>query len=279
MSKIFKSLYKSLLRPAMAGTVVVLLLNSGCVINKKYQYLQKEDVNLGTNASPKDTVLREYELDDFEYKLQPEDIISIKVYSLTPPEYNFFTLKEGQGNTAFNQYQTGISSLVNGYLIDEEGMIEFPVVGKIKISGLTIFEAQQKIQQIAEQYLDSPVTEVRLLNFRFTVLGEVRKENTVNSLNNRITMLEAIGLAGGFTDYADKSNVKVIRQGEGKAEVFYVNLLDENFVQSPFYYVNQNDVIVVPPLRQRPYQIYFGKNLALVISSVSLLLLVLNLIK
>ena len=279
MSNIFKSLYKFLLRTAMTGTLVVLLLNSGCVINKKYQYLQKEDVNLPTNASPKDTVLREYKLDDFEYKLQPEDIISIKVYSLTPPEYNFFTLKEGQGNTAFNQYQTGISSLVNGYLIDEEGMIEFPVVGKIKISGLTIFKAQQKIQQIAEQYLDSPVTEVRLLNFRFTVLGEVRKENTVNSLNNRITMLEAIGLAGGFTDYADKSNVKVIRQGEGKAEVFYVNLLDENFVQSPFYYVNQNDVIVVPPLRQRPYQIYFGKNLALVISSVSLLLLVLNLIK
>ncbi len=279
MSPISNIIHKFFLRAALAGTLAVLLLNSGCVINRKYQYLQKEDVNLATNKAPKDSVLRQYELDDFEYKLQPEDIISIKVYSLTPPEYNFFTLKEGQGNTAFNQYQTGISSLVNGYLIDEEGMIEFPVVGKIKISGLTVFEAQQKIQQIAEQYLDSPVTEVRLLNFRFTVLGEVRKENTVNSLNNRITMLEAIGLAGGFTDYADKSNVKVIRQGEGKAEVFYVNLLDENFVQSPFYYVNQNDVIVVPPLRQRPYQIYFGKNLALVISSVSLLLLVLNLIK
>ena len=279
MSPISNIIHKFFLRAALAGTLAVLLLNSGCVINRKYQYLQKEDVNLATNKAPKDSVLRQYELDDFEYKLQPEDIISIKVYSLTPPEYNFFTLKEGQGNTAFNQYQTGISSLVNGYLLDEEGMIEFPVVGKIKISGLTVFEAQQKIQQIAEQYLDSPVTEVRLLNFRFTVLGEVRKENTVNSLNNRITMLEAIGLAGGFTDYADKSNVKVIRQGEGKAEVFYVNLLDENFVQSPFYYVNQNDVIVVPPLRQRPYQIYFGKNLALVISSVSLLLLVLNLIK
>lgn len=279
MSPISNIIHKFFLRAALAGTLAVLLLNSGCVINRKYQYLQKEDVNLATNKAPKDSVLRQYELDDFEYKLQPEDIISIKVYSLTPQEYNFFTLKEGQGNSATTQFQTGASALVNGYLLDEEGMIEFPVVGKIKISGLTVFEAQQKIQQIAEQYLDSPVTEVRLLNFRFTVLGEVRKENTVNSLNNRITMLEAIGLAGGFTDYADKSNVKVIRQGEGKAEVFYVNLLDENFVQSPFYYVNQNDVIVVPPLRQRPYQIYFGKNLALVISSVSLLLLVLNLIK
>ena len=92
-------------------------------------------------------------------------------------------------------------------------------------------------------------------------------------------MLEAIGLAGGFTDLADKSNVKIIRQGKGKAEVYYLNLLDENFINSPYYYMNQNDVIVVPPLKQRPYQVYFGKNLALVISSVSLLLIVITLIQ
>ena len=86
-------------------------------------------------------------------------------------------------------------------------------------------------------------------------------------------------MAGGFTDLADKANVKVIRQGHGKAEVYYLNLLDEKFINSPFYYMNQNDVIIVPPLKQRPYQVYFGKNLALIISSVSLLLIVLNLIK
>ena len=90
-------------------------------------------------------------------------------------------------------------------------------------------------------------------------------------------MLEAIGLAGGFTDFADKTNIKVIRQSTEKAEVYYLNLLEEDFVSSPFYYMNQGDVIIVPPLKQRPYQIYFGKNLALVISSVSLLLLVLSL--
>ena len=259
--------------------LLVLVISQSCVVNKKYQYLQSNDVNVKADAVAKDSVLRTYELSDFEYKLQPEDILSVKFHSLTPAEYNFFTIKEGQGQNNYNQYQNGASALVNGYLIDEKGEVEFPVVGKVRISGLTVFEAQNEILKVAQQYLESPVIEVRLLNFRFTLLGEVKNEGTINSLNNRITLLEAIGLAGGFTDYADKANVKVIRQGEGQAQVYYLNLLDEQFVNSPYYYMNQNDVIVVPPLKQRPYQIYFGKNLALVISSVSLLLIVLSLIR
>lgn len=259
--------------------ILILLLSNACVVNKKVQYLQSEDVNIKSDVLTKDSIYRTYDLSDFEYKLQPEDVISVKFYSLTPQEFNFFTIKEGQGSSNFNQFQNPASALVNGYLIDEEGQVEFPVVGKVKISGLTVFEGQNEILKIAKQYLESPVVEVRLLNFRFTLLGEVRKEGTVNSLNNRITMLEAIGLAGGFTDYADKANVKIIRQGHGTAEVYYLNLLDENFINSPYYYMNQGDVIIIPPLKQRPYQIYFGKNLALIISSFSLLILVLNLTK
>lgn len=255
-----------------------LLLISSCVVNKKYQYLQSNDVNIKPDAIAKDSILRTYDLNDFEYKLQPEDILSVQFYSLTPEEFDFFSLKQNQGGN-MNQFQNAASGLINGYLIDENGEIEFPVVGNVKVSGMSIFEAQNNVQELADQYLENPVVEVRLLNFRFTLLGEVKQEKTISSLNNRITLLEAIGLAGGLTDYADKANIKVIRQGKGKAEIYYVNLLDEDFVNSTYYYMNQNDVIVVPPLKQRPYQIYFGKNLALVISSVSLLLLVINLIQ
>ncbi|MCF6359297.1 MAG: polysaccharide biosynthesis/export family protein [Cyclobacteriaceae bacterium] len=255
------------------GTII-----NSCVVNKKVQYLQHNDVNIKTDALEKDSIYRTYELSDFEYKLQPEDVISVKFYSLSPQEFNFFSIKEGNGNT-FNQFQNGASILINGYLIDENGEVEFPVVGNVNISGLSVYDAQNEILKVAEQYLESPVVEVRLLNFRFTLLGEVRKEGTIGSLNNRITMLEAIGLAGGFTDYADKSNVKIIRQSKGKAEVYYLNLLDESFINSPYYYMNQGDVIIIPPLKQRPYQIYFGKNLALVISSISILLIALSLFK
>ena len=91
--------------------------------------------------------------------------------------------------------------------------------------------------------------------------------------------MEAIGLAGGLGELADLKNVKVVRQHENTVSVHYVNLLEEEFIESPYYYVHPNDVIVVPPLKQRPFRNYFGENLALIVSTLSLLILVLNLIR
>ncbi len=92
-------------------------------------------------------------------------------------------------------------------------------------------------------------------------------------------MLEAIGLGGGFGELADKSKVKIVRAKGGKIEVAYMNLLSEDFVNSPYYYINQNDVIIVPALRQRQYRKYFGQNLALIIGTLTLALLVVNVVK
>jgi polysaccharide export outer membrane protein len=246
---------------------------SACVTNKKYVLLQKDDVNV--KDLPKDTVVRSYDLQRYEYRIQPEDNISVKFESLTPEEYDIFNRNMQQNQ---NQNLTQGNSILIGELVDPGGEITYPVIGKVKVAGLTVYEIQTKLQAIADQYLESPVVKVRLINFRFTILGEAKKEGTITLGNNRVSYIEAIGLAGGLTDLADKRNLKLIRQINGKAEVRYLNLLDENFINSPEYYVYQNDLLIVPALRQRPYQTYFGKNLSLIISSLSLLLITITLI-
>jgi polysaccharide export outer membrane protein len=248
--------------------VCVLALLSSCVTNKKAVFLQKDDVN--KKDLPKDTIMREYDLPSFDYKIQPNDLLGIRFQSLTPEEFDFFDNTRMQGNLI------GGAGLMFGELVDDNGEINYPAIGKVKVAGLTVFEAQEKLQQLAEQYLESPVVKVRLLNYRITFLGEVNGEGIVTLPNNRVNLMEAIGQIGGFTELADKRNVKLIRQREGKTEIIYLDLLDEEFLESPYYYVHQNDIIVVPPLRQRPYRRYFGQNLSLFISSLSLLLLVYN---
>lgn len=249
---------------------------SSCVPNRKVQLLQKNDVN--KENVPKDSVMRTYALDTFAYRLQPNDVIYIQIRAVTDKEgeaFNFLS-NTGQGNV--NAVNPGGAQLA-GDLINESGEIILPVIGKVKVAGLTIFEAQEKLQKIIEQYIEFPMVKVRLVNFRFTMLGEVASEGTVVLTNNRVTMLEAVAQGGGFGDLADRANVKLIRQRSGNTEVVYLNLLDEDFFYSPYYYVYQNDVLVVPPLKQRPFRKYFGQNLALVISSISLILLTVNIIQ
>lgn len=247
-----------------------------CVSNKKILYLQSEDTDLYGPGSP-DTVLRSHDILPFEYKLQHEDVLSIEISSLTPEEYDFFSQGLPQNQTMVSSTMGG--GALYGYLIDKNGEIEFPVVGKVKFAGLNIYEAEEKVKAIAEEYLEEPVVKVRLLNFRFTVVGEITSRGrTINTYNNRMSMMEAIGMAGGMGELADLQNVKIVRQVENNASVTYVNLLDEKFIESPYYYVHPNDIIVVPPLKQRPFRMYFGQNLALIISSLSLLLLVVGLI-
>jgi polysaccharide export outer membrane protein len=245
---------------------------SSCVANKKIVYLQKDDVN--DQDLPKDSVVRTYPIQGFDYLIQPQDAIHIDFEGVSKEdEFNFFSSEQG---TVGNVNNPG-AMVINSDLVDPDGNISFPVIGKIKVAGLTVFQVQDTLQAIANRYFESSVkVRARLVNFRFSVIGEVARQGQITSFNNRVTLTEAIALAGGVGELSDRENVKVIRMKNGVTEVGYVNLLDENIINSPYYYIYQNDVLIVPALRQRPFQMYFGRNLALFISSLSLLLLVIN---
>lgn len=248
--------------------VLVLLLPVlySCVTNKKVTYLQKDDLH-SKDLVTNDSIYRQIEIKDYKYLLQPEDVISITMLTLSPPEYNFFTKMDQSQNS--NRNVTSANSALYGYLIDPDGNLEFPVVGKIHLAGLSVEEAQEKIQQLAAEYLEEPVIKIRLMNYRFTIIGEVPSQGNYTTFNTKISVMEAIGMAGGLGELADRSQIKIIRQSGNTADVYYINTLDESFVSSDFYFVKQGDIIDVPPLKQRPFRKYFSQNFALFVTILS----------
>ncbi|MEQ8924237.1 MAG: polysaccharide biosynthesis/export family protein [Fulvivirga sp.] len=253
------------------GLLIITGIISSCVSNKKITFLQvptefDEEFEL-------DTVLRDYSQSYKLYKIQSEDILSVSIKSITDDEYNIF--KENQN---LNQQGNLNAAALNGYLVDDNGEIEFPVVGKVKVAGRTISEIEELIHINVNPYLTNPAVRVRLLNFRVTILGEVNSEGVVDIFNNQASIFEVIGRAGGLTDLAKRNEIKLIRKEGEHVGVSYINLLDENLIKSPYYYLQNNDILIVEPLKQRPFRKYFGPNLALIISSISVLLLTFNLI-
>lgn len=223
---------------------------------------------------PKDTVLRTHQLSVLEYRIQPLDILSVTFETLSDEDNAFDFLDKLNPQSRMGGGNIGANAALMGIVVNVDGEIEYPVLGKINVGGLTIFEAENAIRKAASLFVPDVVVRVRMLNFRYTVLGEVNAERTVISNNMRLTMMEAIGQAGGFGELADRSHVKVIRQRGNETDVFYVNLLQENYLESPYFFVQQNDVIIVPPLKQRAFRKYFSSNLAVITSSLSFVLFI-----
>lgn len=255
---------------------ISLLVFGACVPAKKLVYLQKDDELKKREEIPKDSVLRTHTLNIREYRIQPLDLLSVHFETLGNENdaFDFLSKLSPQSRTGGN---VGAASVLNGILVNKEGEIEYPVLGKIKVAGLTPFEAEDTIQAVAQKFMADVVVRVRMLNFRFTVLGEVNSEQTTISANTRLTMMEAIGLAGGLGELADRSTVKVIRQNGGQTEIYYIDLLKEEFLESQYYYVQQNDVIIVPPLKQRTFRKYFVGNLGILTTTISFALLIITL--
>ncbi len=195
-----------------------------------------------------------------ELHIQKNDLLSIQVYSeSTKPQVSdaIFNLpgatsssSAGAINGISGSAPTGQSSSNTGFLVDVNGNIQYPRLGTLHVEGLTKLQLADLIKKkIPDSVLTNPSVIIRFLNYRVTVLGEVGKTGTVNAPGERLTILEAIGLAGGITDYGKKNVVKVVREIDGKREIGTIDLSSKDLFDSPFYNLEQNDYVIVYPYR------------------------------
>jgi polysaccharide export outer membrane protein len=178
-----------------------------------------------------------------ESVILPDDMLEIRIAGANE-----------QTSALFNNY--GSSSVPAGtnfptYLVDMNGEIEFPIVGKVKAAGLTRDDFKTNIKQAVGKYLKDPIVTVRFTNFRFTVLGEVRLPGTFNVQNEKVTILEALGQAGDMTQFAKRNTVRVIRDSSGKREIGMINFNQKTVFTSPYYYLKRNDVVYVEPQQSK----------------------------
>jgi len=192
-----------------------------------------------------------------EPRIQSDDLLKITVSSLNQ-ESNLLFNAGILTTTGNNNVST--SPLNEGYLVDKKGEINFPVLGKVKIGGLTKDEAIEEMSFRLREHVKDPIVNIRFLNFKVTVIGEVNKPSTFTVPTEKITILEALGLAGDMTAYGKRENILVIRDKDGVRSLNRLNLNDKGILSSPYYYLTQNDVVYVEPDKMKAVQANVNPN-------------------
>lgn len=203
--------------------------------------------------------------------LQPNDLLNISVSSLNPTASEIFNVSSENNFRAANA--TNTISQSPGYLIDPEGYIQFPFLGRIKAAGLTKKEFQEGIRREIDQrkLLKDPIVDVRYLNYKVSVLGEVARPSVLTVPNEKLTLLEALGLAGDLTVFSSRHNVLLIREEAGVKKLVRLDLTTDEIFTSPYYYLRSNDIIYVEPNKAKIASASLTRQwLPLVLSSLTL---------
>lgn len=237
-----------------------ILILSSCASRKDIVYFQgNEQVNTDNYYS---------------FRFKKDDFISINISGIDESSYKLFN--SPQSVTNLNKGYTNGVPPINGYLIDVKGNIDFPVLGTIKLEGLTRFEAIELFKSKLKDYLQNPVITIQIQNFRVTILGEVRNPGTFTIPNEKISILESIGLAGDLTINAVRSNIKVIREENNIKKEYLIDITKKDFINSPVFYLNQNDIVYIEPNRAKINSSIVSSAAGVFISIATLLVTTIN---
>ncbi len=232
-------------------SIVLLFAFSGCRSAEKLSYFN----------NPEDIEIHAVD-NKFQQTIQKDDLVSIVVYSKDPVLSAPFNMEQapnaqiGSGNSQMNLNLPSTQKLARGFLVDANGDIEYPVFGKLKIEGLTILELEEYIKEliVGNGYIKDPIVVARIENFKVTILGEVTRPVVVPVETERITVFEALAAAGDVTLFGRRTQVKIVREQDGKRQVHQFSLKDPKLLESDFYYLKQNDLVYVETNNSKAFQ-------------------------
>lgn len=235
-------------------SLCLILLTVSCAPRRNLVYLSDLPANYTDN---KIAAIDKYP------KIQTNDLLDITVNTLSSESNMLFAVNSNNVN------KSGYFEK-EGYRVDSDGNIRLPVAGSIYLKGLTIEEAQKVLVKKLSEYVKSPIVNMDFLNFRVTVIGEVNHPSTLTIPTDQINLLEALGMAGDLTAYGKRENVLVIREVEGKRSIVRMNLNNKDILDSPYFYLKQNDIIYVEPDKAKALE-YSPNNrlMPLVVASIS----------
>lgn len=252
--------------------LITIFLLASCQSYKKVPYLQ--DVEVMEQTAQQENL--------YDAKIMPKDLLTI-VVSCTSPElavpFNLTVASPASVATTGNSQLT-VQPVLQPYLVDNGGKINFPVLGELKVGGLTKREAEQLIIDKLKPYIkETPIVTVRMVNYKISVLGEVTRPGTFTISNEKVNLLEALAMAGDMTVWGVRDNVKLIREGaDGKQEIVTLDLNKAETILSPYYWLQQNDIVYVTPNKAKARNSDIGNSTSLWFSATSILVLLASLL-
>ena len=248
---------------------VITLILASCSSYKQVPYLQDVDIVNTAEALPL-----------YDAKIMPKDLLTITVNTTDPEAAAPFNLTVQSSINAARTTTLTQQPTLQQYLVNNEGNIDFPVLGTLHIGGLTKSEAEDLIREKLKPYLrETPIVTVRMTNYKISVLGEVSRPGTFTVSNEKVNVLEALAMAGDMTIWGMRNNVKLVREdATGKREIIMLDLNDADIVSSPYYYLQQNDIIYVTPNETKSKNSDIGQSTSLWFSATSILVSIASLL-
>lgn len=244
----FGDIFYNMTRYLNAIAILCILFMASCAAPKRVVYFKAD--------TPNDSVVVFQPLQNRpDVIIQPDDILAINISSIMgiseKDPIGIFNNGGTQYNITASSTSLGVQSTVSGYLVDKDGNIDFPVLGKIKVGGLGLRKVKDIMADKLKPYLKDPVVETRIINFKVTMIGEVNRVGQIIAPNQRINIIEAIAAAGDIPISGKRENILIIREHDGVREFGHLNLNSKNVFTSPYYYLQQNDIVYVEPSRVR----------------------------